>query len=172
MQCEEDWAVMHVLHQGHGWSIARAFNISWRTARRYATAEAVPRYRPRARPAELSQAQEAHVTRRLGAHLELRATTLYREVQELGYAGSYPSFARRVRLLRPVDPQADPEVRFETDLSVQVQADWVDCGQWLVGGQLCTVDPQRPCTRPGSGRRGPSRARSRPPDPAGGHARR
>jgi transposase len=99
----------------------------------------VPRYRPRARPAELSPAQAAHVVRRLGAHPELRATTLYREVQPLGYAGSYPSFARRVRLLRPVDAQADPQVRFETDPGVQVQADWADCGQWLVGDQLCTL---------------------------------
>ena len=49
--------------------------------------------------------------------------TLYREVQELGYGGSHPSFARRVRLLRPVDPQADPRVRFESDPGVQVQAD-------------------------------------------------
>jgi hypothetical protein len=62
MQCEEDWAVMHALHQGHGWSIARIareFDITWQTARRYVTAETVPRYRPRARPAELSQAQAA-----------------------------------------------------------------------------------------------------------------
>jgi transposase len=142
MQCEEDWAVMHALHQSHGWSIsriAREFDVTWRTARRYATAETVPRYRPRARPAELSPAQAAHVTRRLGAHPELRATTLYREVQQLGYAGSYPSFARRVRLLRPVDHQADPQVRFETDPGVQVQADWADCGRWLVGEQLCTL---------------------------------
>jgi transposase len=142
MQCEEDWAVMHALYQGHGWSIARIareFDVSWRTARRYATAETVPRYRPRARPAELTKAQAAHVTRRLGAHPELRATTLYREVRELGYVGSYPSFARRVRVLRPVDPQADPQVRFETDPGVQVQADWADCGQWLVGEQLCTL---------------------------------
>jgi transposase len=142
MQCEEDWVVMHALHQGHGWSIARIareFDISWRTARRYATAETVPRYRPRARPAELSPTQAAHVARRLGAHPELRATTLYREVQQLGSVGSYPSFARRVRRLRPVDSQADPEVRFETDPGVQVQADWADCGRWLVGEQLCTL---------------------------------
>jgi transposase len=142
MQCEEDWAVMHALYQGHGWSIARIareFDVSWRTARRYATAETVPRYRPRARPAELTRAQAAHVVRRLGGHPELRATTLYREVRELGYVGSYPSFARRVRVLRPVDRQADPEARFETDPGVQVQADWADCGQWLVGEQLCTL---------------------------------
>jgi transposase len=142
MQCEEDWAVMHALYQGHGWSIARIareFDVTWRTARRYATAETVPRYRPRARPAELTKAQAAHVTRRLGAHPELRATTLYREVRELGYGGSYPSFARRVRVLRPIDRQADPEVRFETDPGVQVQADWADCGQWLVGEELCSL---------------------------------
>jgi transposase len=139
MQYEEDWAVMHALYQGHGWSIARIareFDVTWRTARRYATAETLPRYRPRVRLAELALAQVAHVVRRLGAHPELRATTLYREVKELGYGGSYPSFARRVRLLRPVDPQADPEVRFETDPGVQVQADWADCGRWLVGEQL------------------------------------
>lgn len=143
MQCEEDWAVMHALHQGHGWSIARIareFEVSWRTARRYATAETVPRYRPRARPAELTPAQAAHVIRRLGVHPELRATTLYREVQQLGYVGSYPSFVRRVRLLRPVDRQADPEVRFQTGPGVQVQADWADCGQWLVGEQLRVLD--------------------------------
>jgi hypothetical protein len=90
MQCEEDWAVMHALHQRHGWSIARIareFDVSWRTARRYARAETVPRYRPRTRPAELSPTQAAHVTRRLGTHPELRATTLYREVQELVIRG-------------------------------------------------------------------------------------
>jgi transposase len=48
-------------------------------------------------------------------------------------------FARRVRLLRPVDSQADPQVRFETDPGVQVQAGWADCGQWLVGEQLCSL---------------------------------
>src|SRR4029450_2287191 len=50
-----------------------------------------------------------------------------------------PPLPRRVRVLRPVDRQADPEVRFETDPGVQVQADWADCGRWLVGDQLCTL---------------------------------
>ena len=142
MQCEEDWPVMHALHQGHGWSIARIareFDVCWRTAQRYAIAEEVPRYRPRVRSAELTQAQVAHVARRLRAHPELRATTLHREVRELGYEGSYPSFARRVRVLRPADLGADPEVRFETDPGVQVQADWADCGDWLLGDELRTL---------------------------------
>jgi hypothetical protein len=45
MQCEEDWLVMHALHAHHGWSIskiAHEFGVNWRTARRYAIAEAVP----------------------------------------------------------------------------------------------------------------------------------
>ncbi len=139
MQCEEDWLVMHALHAQHGWSIskiAREFGVNWRTARRYATAEAVPRYLPRERPAELTEAQLAHVRRRLGRCADLRATTLYRELQELGYEGSYPSLVRRVRVIRPPDEDLDPAVRFETGPGVQVQVDWTDCGSWLVGSEL------------------------------------
>lgn len=139
MQCEEDWLVMHALHAHHGWSIskiAREFGVNWRTARRYATAEAVPRYRPRQRPAELTEAQLAYLERRLGHCHDLRATTLYRELQELGYRGSYPSLARRVRAIRPRDEDLDPLVRFETDPGVQVQVDWTEAGAWLVGTEL------------------------------------
>jgi transposase len=139
MQCEEDRAVMHALHVGHGWSIAqiaREFDVNWRTAKRYAESEGVVRYPERERPAELSDSQLAHVRRRLAVCPALRATTLYREVTELGYTGSYPSFARRVRALRPVDEVLDPPLRFETDPGVQVQADWADCRAWLLGVEL------------------------------------
>ncbi len=80
MQCEEDGAVMHALHEGHGWSIARIareFDLNWRTAKRYATSETAVRYPERERPAKLSEAQLAHLRRRLGVCPELRATTLY-----------------------------------------------------------------------------------------------
>src|SRR5437867_7905399 len=110
MQCEEDWLVMHTLHAHHGWSIskiAREFGVDWRTARRYATSEAVPRYHSRECPTELTEAQAAHVRRRLDRCQDLRATTLYRELQELGYEGSYPSLARRVRAIRPRDEETD-----------------------------------------------------------------
>lgn len=139
MQCEEDWLVMHALHANHGWSIskiAREFGLDWRTARRYATSEDVPRYRPRERPAELTEAQLAHLQRRLDRCSDLRATTLYRELQELGYEGSYPSLARRVRAIRPRDEETDPVIRFETDPGVQAQVDWADCGHWLLGTEL------------------------------------
>lgn len=139
MQCEEDWLVMHTLHTAHGWSIARLareFGVNWRTARRYATAEVPPGYGPRPCPAGLTEAQLAHVRRRLELCPELRATTLLREVRELGYAGSYPSFARRVRDLRPERDEVDPPLRFETGPGLQAQGDWAHCGQWLLGESL------------------------------------
>ncbi|SRR6266511_3206513 len=139
MQCEEDRVVMHALHQGHGWSItrlAREFDVNWRTAKRYATADDVVRYSERERPAELTESQLAHVRRRLATCPGLRATTLYREVTELGYSGSYPSFARRIRAERPVAEVLDPPMRFETDPGKQVQADWADCRLWLLGDEL------------------------------------
>lgn len=139
MQCEEDRLVMHALFAHHGWSIskiAREFGVNWRTAHRYATSEDVPRYRPRERPAELTEAQAAHLERRLDRCPDLRATTLYRELRELGYEGSYPSLARRVRAIRPQDEDTDPVVRFETDPGIQAQVDWTDCGAWLLGTEL------------------------------------
>ena len=88
----------------HGWSIAslaREFGPDWRTAKRYATATAPPRYRPRGRPAELSAAGLAHVERRPTACPDLRATVLHRELVEgYGYVGSSTSLRRRVVELR------------------------------------------------------------------------
>lgn len=139
MQSEEDALVMHVLHTKKGWSIseiAREFEVSWRTARRYATSAEGPRYGPRAKPAELSPAQRAHVRRRLEVCETIRSTTLVRELRELGYEGSYPSLVRRVRELRGPAHKAEPVVRFETDAGRQLQGDWADCGLWLVGDRL------------------------------------
>jgi transposase len=126
---------LHVLHD-HGWSIAalaREFGLNWRTARRYANAGAPPRYRPRARPAELSAAGLAHVERRLAACPDLRATVLHRElVDGYGYVGSYTSVRRRVVELRPKETR-EPEIRFETGPGIQTQGDWTDCGVWPLG---------------------------------------
>jgi transposase len=116
--------------------LAREFEVNWRTARRYATSEVPPGYGPRECPAGLTEAQLAHVLRRLDLCPDLRATTLLREVRDLGYAGSYPSFARRVRILRPEREDVDPPLRFETDPVVQAQGDWAHCGRWLLGGEL------------------------------------
>ena len=135
MQSEDTWMELHVLHR-HGWSIAalaREFGLDWRTARRYATAGTPPRYRPRARPAELTAAGLAHVERRLAACPDLRATVLHRELRDgYGYPGSYTSLRRRVVELRPT-ATAEPEIRFETGPGIQTQGDWTDCGSWPLG---------------------------------------
>jgi transposase len=135
LQSEDTWMELHVLHR-HGWSIAalaREFGLDWRTARRYATADGPPRYRPRVRPAELTAACLAHVERRLTACPDLRATVLHRELVEgYGYSGSYTSLRRRVVELRPTDA-AEPEIRFETGPGIQTQGDWTDCGVWPLG---------------------------------------
>jgi len=135
LQSEDTWMELHVLHH-HGWSIAalaREFGLNWRTARRYATAGAPPRYRARLRPAELSAAGLAHVERRLAACPDLRATVLHRELREgYGYSGSYTSVRRRVLELRP-PASAEPELRFETGPGIQTQGDWTDCGAWPLG---------------------------------------
>lgn len=135
MQSEETWMELHVLHQ-HGWSIAalaREFGLDWRTARRYATTTAPPRYVTRRCPAELTAAQLAHLERRLAACPDLRATVLLRELREqYGYSGSYTSLRRRVVVLRPRDT-AELELRFETGPGIQTQGDWTSCGVWPLG---------------------------------------
>ena len=135
MQSEETWMELHALAR-HGWSIAalaREFGLNWRTARRYASTDEAPRYRPRARPAELSAAQLAHVERRLTACPDLRATVLLRElVDEYGYTGSYASLRRRVVVLRPATAE-EPVLRFETGPGIQTQGDWADVGAWPLG---------------------------------------
>lgn len=135
MQSEDTWMELHALRR-HGWSIAalaREFGLTWRTARRYAEATESPRYRARARPAELTAAQLAHVERRLAACPALRATVLHRELRDgYGYTGSYTSLRRRVVERRP-RAGAEPEVRFETDPGHQTQGDWTSCGTWPLG---------------------------------------
>jgi hypothetical protein len=118
MQSEEDRIVMHVLHTKQGWPIARIaeeFGVSWRTAHRYATTDDASTYGPRAYPARPNEAQLAHLRRRLAACPDLRATTLLRELRDLGYVGSYPTPVRVVRELRPEREHTDPVIRFETD---------------------------------------------------------
>jgi len=141
MQSEDTWMELHALYR-HGWSIAalaREFGLDWRTAKRYATASAPPRYHPRRKPAELSPAQLAHVERRLTACPDLRVTVLLRELRDdYGYAASYTSLRRRIVVLRPDDAD-EPEVRFETGPGVQTQGDWTDCGTWPLGDGHATL---------------------------------
>jgi transposase len=131
---EEIWMVLRALYR-QGWTkaaLAKEFGLNRRTVTRYIEADDQPGYGPRACPRELAGDQAAHVARRLESCPSIRSTTLYREVRELGYEGSYASFNRRVRKLRTQKP-AEPLVRFETAPGDQTQMDWAEMGAWPLG---------------------------------------
>ena len=88
-----------------GWKIAviaRHLGRDPKTIRAYLSGERTPGVRRRSTP-EVFEPFAAYVTQRLADDRHVWATTLFDEVGELGYPGSYPSFTRalRVRGLRP-----------------------------------------------------------------------
>jgi transposase len=131
------WMELHALHK-HGWTIsalAREFGLNWRTVKRELESGEPRRYAERAKPTALTEAQQAHVERRLAVCPTLRGTDLYGELTgAYEYTGSYPAFARHLRAVRPAEVR-DPEIRFETDPGVQTQADWAILGIWPVDGE-------------------------------------
>ena len=135
------WMELHVLHK-HGWTIsalAREFGLNWRTVKRELESGEPRRYSERAKPTALTEAQQAHVERRLAVCPTLRGTDLHGElVRDYEYVGSYPAFARHLRTLRPAEVR-DPEIRFETDPGVQTQADWAILGTWPLDGELAEL---------------------------------
>lgn len=82
---------LHVLHR-HGWSLsalAREFGLNRRTVKREVEAEVPRRYPERAKPTALTEAQLAHVERRLTVCANIRGTDLFGELQrDYGFAGS------------------------------------------------------------------------------------
>lgn len=141
MESGEFWMDLHVLHQ-HGWSVsalARHFNLNRRTIRRDLDAER-PRQYPKRTPLHpFSAAQLAHIERRVAVCPVIRNTDLHRELcADYGYAGSYWTYLRQVRPLRPaVVP--DPVMRFETQAGVQIQADWKHLGIWPLGDEMAEL---------------------------------
>ena len=87
------WMELHALHK-HGWTIsalAREFGLNWRTVKRELESGEPRRYSERAKPTALTEAQQAHVERRLAVCPTLRGTDLYGELtREYEYSGSYP----------------------------------------------------------------------------------
>jgi len=129
---------MKVLHQ-HGWSIAamaREIDLNWRTVKRALKRADPPACAPRQRLFALNDAQLVHVERRLAVCPGIRGTDLHAELRhDYGYEGSYPTFQRQLRLLRPAVVR-DPEIRFETAPGVQTQADWAEMGLWPLGKEM------------------------------------
>jgi transposase len=95
---------IHALRK-QGWTIsaiARHAGVTRLTVRRYLEGERIPGQRARV-TLDPFEEYAASCRLRLADDPHLWATTLFAEVVELGYAGSYPSFTRalRVRSLRP-----------------------------------------------------------------------
>lgn len=132
MQSEGIQMELKVLHD-HGWSIsrlAREYGLSWNTVKREIASPTPRRYPQRVKPTMLTEAQLAHVERRLAMCPTIRGTILHHELRrDYGYTGSYPAFVRHLRLLRPA-AVAEPLVRFETDPGHQLQTDWAQLGIW------------------------------------------
>ena len=133
---------LHVLYR-HGWSVsglAREFGLNWRTVKRELVSPGPRRYPEREKPTALTEPQLRHVERRLVVCPSLRGTDLHAElVRDYRYGGSYPAFARQLRLLRPAQVR-DPEIRFETDPGWQTQADWALIGAWPLGAELVELN--------------------------------
>ena len=132
VQSGETWMELHALYR-HGWTVsalAREYGLSRNTVRRELANPERRRYASRDVRTALSEAQQAHVARRVEVCPTIRGTIVYAELQEsYGYTASYPAFIRHLRQLRPPLIK-DPEIRFETASGQQTQADWAHLGVW------------------------------------------
>ena len=135
----EDFLMIRDLHhQGLNISqIARETGFNRRTIRRRLEAEVLPMPQKRARkPGKLADYTE-YIQRRITDY-PLRATRIYREIQEMGYDGKYTVVKDYIRSIRP--PEGTSAVlRFETHPGVQAQVDWADCGYLDVDEHQRTV---------------------------------
>jgi transposase len=122
---QETWMDIKVL-KAQGYSqraVATMLGVHRDTVRR-AWAEAQPRrYQRPPRPSKLDP-YRAHLESRLRAYPGLRATRLFREIREQGYAGVYEGVKRWCRAWRKEERARQGTVRYETEPGLQAQADW------------------------------------------------
>ena len=118
-----------------GWTIsaiARHVGRDRKTVRAYLSGERVPGVRRRSTP-EVFEPFAVYVRQRLADDRHVWASTLFDEVAELGYVGSYPSFTRalRDRGLRPVCPACTAGQHRESAIidhppGEETQFDWLE----------------------------------------------
>lgn len=118
-----------------GWTISaigRHLGRDRKTVRAYLTGQRVPGERRRSTP-DVFGPYVGYVRQRLADDRHVWASTLFDEVVELGYPGSYPSFTRalRVRGLRPPCPEctagrARDAVIIEHPPGEETQLDWLE----------------------------------------------
>jgi hypothetical protein len=125
---------IHALRE-RGWSIsaiARHLGRDRKTVRAYVRGERVPGQRRRSGPDPLAPF-EPYLVARFADDPHLWATALYDEVTALGYARSYVSFARHLRLrgLRPRcaacgSVKGRPTIEIEHPPGEEIQWDWFE----------------------------------------------
>jgi transposase len=130
-----------------GWTIsaiARHLGRDRKTVRAYLSGERVPGVRRRSTP-EVFEPFAAYVRQRLADDRHVWASTLFDEVVELGYPGSYPSFTRalRDRGLRPPCPACAAGAHRQSAIIAhppgeETQFDWLELPDppagWGLGG--------------------------------------
>ncbi len=118
--------MLHQLHE-EGLSIseiARRSGLDRKTVRKYLQqGMQAPRYGPRVPRPQLLDPYRSYLRDRIKAHPTLRGARLLREIQVLGYPGSYTRLTDYLREIRP-PRQNGFEHRFETAPGVQAQVDF------------------------------------------------
>lgn len=131
----EEFLMMRDLHhQGLNISqIARETGYHRNTVRKYLTSQTMPAPVPRrSRPSKLD-AYKGYIQDRI-ADYPLTATRIFREIQEMGFDGSYTIVKDYIRTIRPQVP-LQAVLRFETKPGVQAQVDWSECNHLNIDGR-------------------------------------
>src|SRR5262249_32975346 len=102
-------------------AIARQLDLDLKTVRKWIKQPFQPQHRKRTRALD----QYAAFLQARAPEVGFNAAVLLREVQALGYQGSYPVLLRYIRPWRQAaQASLEPTVRFETEPGQQAQVDW------------------------------------------------
>jgi len=115
-------------------AIARSLGLDVRTVRRILRQQRPEPYRRSKTSQNLLEPYKDHIQRRLAA-LGYCARSLYEELQQMGYPGSYDTIKVYIRPLRR-QATLQATVRFETPPGRQAQVDWGQCWTLLEGKRI------------------------------------
>lgn len=115
-------------------SIARSVGISVKTVRKILKQEKPRQYLRCSRGCGILAPYESHIRGRLAA-VGYSARSVYEELLDKGYKGSYDTVRNFVRPLRQ-EAQSTATVRFETPPGKQAQVDWGQCWTVVAGKRI------------------------------------
>ncbi|MDD3932247.1 MAG: IS21 family transposase [Methanoculleus sp.] len=131
---EEFFVIRDLHHQGLNLSqISRETGYHRNTVRKYLAAQTMPTPASRRPQPSKLDAYKDYIQNRI-ADYPLSAARIYREIQELGFAGKYTLVKEYIQTVRP--NHGVPAVyRYETEPGIQAQVDWGECGHLEVDGR-------------------------------------